>query len=82
MVKYSKDVNSHLYVYSLDGELETEVELPTIGTASGFGGKQNDSEVFYNFSSFAYPPTIFRYDIEADTSTLYRQSKVEVDFSL
>jgi len=82
LVKYSKDVSSHLYVYSLDGELEKEVTLPTIGTASGFSGKQNDSEVFYNFTSFAYPPTIFRYDIEADTSALYRQSKVEVDFSL
>ncbi len=82
LVKYSKNVSSRLYVYSLDGVLNKEVELPTIGTASGFGGQQNDSEVFYNFTSFAYPPTIFRYDIEADTSTLYRQSKVEVDFSL
>ena len=82
LVKYSKDVSSHLYVYSLDGELETEVELPTIGTASGFGGKQNDNEVFYNFTSFAYPPTVFRYNIEANTSTLHRQSKVDVDFSL
>ena len=82
LVKYSKDVSSYLYVYSLDGELEKEVELPTIGTASGFGGKQNDREVFYNFTSFAYPPTIFRYDIESDISTLYRQSRIEVDFSL
>ncbi len=82
LVKYSKDVSSCLYVYSLDGKLETEVELPTIGTASGFGGKQNDNEVFYNFTSFAYPPTVFRYNIEANTSTLHRQSKVDVDFSL
>ncbi len=82
LVKYSKDVSSRLYVYSLEGELETEVELPTIGTASGFGGKQGETEVFYNFTSFAYPPTIFRYDISANTSMFYRQSKVEVDFSL
>jgi len=82
LVKYSQHVSSRLYVYSMDGDLEKEVELPTIGTASGFSGKQNESEVFYSFTSFAYPPTIFRYDIKTDTSTLYRQSKVEVDFSL
>ena len=82
LVKYSKDVSSRLYVYSLDGKLETEVELPTVGTASGFGGKQNDNEVFYNFTSFAYPPTIYRYNINTNSSTLYRQSKVDVDFSL
>ena len=82
LLKYSKDVSSRLYVYSLDGKLKTEVKLPTIGTASGFGGKQGDNEVFYNFTSFAYPPTIFKYNIDANTSTLYRQSKVEVDFSL
>ena len=82
LLKYSKDVSSRLYVYSMDGKLETEVKLPTIGTASGFGGKQGDNEVFYNFTSFAYPPTIFKYNIDANTSTLYRQSKVEVDFSL
>ena len=82
LVKYSKDVSSRLYVYSLDGKSESEVELPTVGTASGFGGKQNDNEVFYNFTSFAYPPTIFRYNINTNSSTLYRQSKVDVDFSL
>jgi prolyl oligopeptidase len=69
-------------VYSLDGKSESEVELPTVGTASGFGGKQNDNEVFYNFTSFAYPPTIYRYNINTNSSTLYRQSKVDVDFSL
>jgi len=82
LLKYSKDVSSRLYVYSLDGKSESEVELPTVGTASGFGGKQNDNEVFYNFTSFAYPPTIFRYNINTNSSTLYRQSKVDVDFSL
>ncbi len=82
LVKYSKDVSSRLYVYSLDGKSESEVELPTVGTASGFGGKQNDNEVFYNFTSFAYPPTIYRYNINTNSSTLYRQSKVDVDFSL
>jgi len=82
LVKYSIDVSSRLYVYTLDGELETEVELPTIGTASGFGGKMEETEVFYNFTSFAYPPTIYKYDILTNTSTLYEKSKVDVNFSM
>ncbi|MDP6852639.1 MAG: prolyl oligopeptidase family serine peptidase [Candidatus Marinimicrobia bacterium] len=81
LVKYSVDVSSRLFVYSLNGELEAEVELPTVGTASGFGGRQDDIEVFYNFTSFAYPPTTFRFDVNTFTSTLYKKSKVDIDFS-
>jgi len=81
LVKYSQDVSSRLYVYSLGGEFETEVNLPTIGTAYGFGGEQKDTEVFYTFTSFAYPPTIFRYNVQTNTSAFYRQEKIEIDFS-
>ncbi|SVB72060.1 uncharacterized protein METZ01_LOCUS224914, partial [marine metagenome] len=81
LVKYSKDVSSRLYVFSLDGKLETEVKLPTIGTAYGFDGKMEDTEVFYSFTSFAYPTTVFRYDIKENISTLYRKSEIDIDFS-
>ena len=40
------------------------MELPGIGTASGFGGKRDDTETFYTFTSFATPPSIYRYDID------------------
>jgi prolyl oligopeptidase len=81
LVKYSKDVSSRLYVFSLDGKLETEVKLPTIGTAYGFDGKMEDTEIFYSFTSFAYPTTVFRYDIKKNMSTLYRKSEIDIDFS-
>ena len=61
--------------------METEVILPTMGTAYDFGGKMKDKEVFYTFTSFAYPTTVFRYDIIKNTSTLYRQSEIDIDFS-
>lgn len=80
LVTYMKDVNSQLKVYSLDGVFERDVSLPTLGTASGFGGDPEDPEVFYSFSSFAYPPTIFRYEIETGTSSLFRQAEIEIDF--
>jgi len=81
LVKYSIDVSSRLYVYNLEGKVETEVELPTMGTAYGFGGKKEDHEVFYTFTSFAYPTTVFRYDIINNISTLYRKSEIDIDFS-
>ena len=50
-------------VYELDGKFVRDVELPGIGTAGGFGGKRDDTETFYTFTSFATPPSIYRYDI-------------------
>ena len=81
LVKYSKDVTSRLYVYSLEGKMETEVTLPTMGTAYGFSGKMDETEVFYTFTSFAYPTTVFRYDIRRNTSILFRQPKIDINFS-
>ena len=54
-----------------------EVELPGIGTAAGFGGKRTDTETFYIFSSFATPPSIYRYDLVTGKSHLLRRAKVK-----
>ena len=62
-VTYLKDVTTRAYVYSLDGKLENEIALPGVGTAGGFGGRNDDKFVFYSFTSFNYPPTIFKYGI-------------------
>ncbi|PWJ60405.1 prolyl oligopeptidase [Dyadobacter jejuensis] len=76
---YSKDVTTRIYVYGLTGALEREVPLPGLGTASGFGGEADDAFVFYTFTSFTYPPTIFRYDIGKGESTLFK--KAELSFN-
>ncbi|MCE7065389.1 prolyl oligopeptidase family protein [Dyadobacter sp. CY326] len=73
---YSKDVSSRAYVYSMDGKLENEVKLPGLGTASGFGGEREDSFVFYTYTSFNYPPTIFKYDIASKKSAVFREPEV------
>ena len=62
-VTYLKDVTTRAYVYSLDGKLENEVKLPGLGTAGGFGGRNDDKFVFYSYTSFNSPPTIYKYDI-------------------
>jgi prolyl oligopeptidase len=71
-VTYLKDVASQAYVYSLDGKLENEVPLPGLGTVGGFGGRNDDKFVFYSFTSFNTPPTIFKYDIATKKSSVFR----------
>jgi prolyl oligopeptidase len=73
---YSKDVATHAYVYSLDGKLENEIALPGLGTAGGFSGLHDDSQVFYSFTSLNYPPAIFRYDIASRQSTAFRVPEI------
>jgi len=69
---YLKDVTTRVSVYSLDGKLENEIQLPGLGSAGGFGGRNDDKFVFYSFTSFNYPPTIFKYDIATKKSTVFR----------
>lgn len=75
---YLKDVSSKVYVYDLNGKQENEVELPSIGSAGGFGGDRDDKSVFYTFTSFTFAPTIYRYDIDSKKTTLFRAP--EIDF--
>ena len=70
--QYAKDVATHVYVYSFDGKFENEIDLPGAGTAAGFFGLSDDKQVFYNFTSLNYPPTIFRYDIASRRSSTFR----------
>ncbi|WP_304708025.1 prolyl oligopeptidase family protein [uncultured Rikenella sp.] len=78
---YLKDASSRVYQYGFDGALVREIALPGIGTAGGFSGEAEDTEVFYGFSSFNVPPTSYRYTIADGTSTLYHETKVNFDVS-
>ncbi len=73
---YLKDVTTRAYVYSLDGTLENEIELPGLGSAAGFAGNRDDTFVFYTFNSLNVPPTIYRYEIAAKKSTVFRQPEI------
>lgn len=76
VLTYLKDAKTQVKLHSMDGKLVREVQFPGIGSASGFGGKRTDTETFYSFSSFATPPSIFRYDLLTGESTLLRRSNV------
>lgn len=76
-VNYLKDVSTHVYQYDLKGAQEKEIAFPGIGTASGFGGDKEDKELFYTFTSFTYPPTIYKYDIASGKSEVFRKTEVK-----
>lgn len=79
---YLQDARTQVKVYDMDGKFVRDVALPGIGTAGGFHGKRTDTETFYTFSSFATPPSVYRYDILTGESKLVRQAKVKFDPSL
>jgi prolyl oligopeptidase len=76
---YLVDAKTKIVQYDRAGNLEREVELPEIGTANGFSGKVDENKVYYTFSSFTYPSTIFSYEIATGESTLYRRPAVDFD---
>jgi len=73
---YLKDVSSHVRVHALDGKLLSRVALPAPGTASGFEGRADDADVFYTYSAMNQPPTLFRYEIAADRSEVFRAPEI------
>lgn len=77
VTSYLKDAKSQIKMYDLSGKFVREVELPGIGVAGGFSGKRTDTETFYSFSSFATPPSIYRYDMITGKSELFKQAKVK-----
>jgi len=76
VAQYLKDAASHAYAYDLSGKLLYEVKLPTVGTISGFSGDKDDNEAFYTFSSFTFPPTIYRFDVAANKAEVFRKADV------
>lgn len=75
--RYLVDVKTQIKQYDLNGKLEREIELPGIGTASGFGGWRDDQDLYYTFTSFTYPPTIFKYNVASGLSSEYERPAVK-----
>lgn len=78
-LQYLKDASTKVYQHKLDGTLVREIELPGIGSATGFSGEKEDKEFFYTFTSFNTPPTIYRYDIGLGRTTVFRKTEVKID---
>ena len=78
VANYMKDVSSKAYIYDMDGKFLEELHLPGIGSMSGMRGKKDDNIAFYSFTSFTFPATIYKFDMETGKSEVYHSS--EIDF--
>ena len=76
IVTYDKDASNHAYVYELDGTLKHEIQFPTFGS-TGIVSRYEEPEIFYAFTSFTFPTTIYKYDIESNKSEVFRAPKVD-----
>ncbi len=78
---YLEDAHTILRRFDQNGKPAGEVGLPGIGTASGFYGRQSDTETFYIFTSYTFPSVVYRYDLKSHTSTVFKRPTVPVDLS-
>jgi prolyl oligopeptidase len=79
LVQYLKDARTQVKVYDLKGKFVREIEFPGLGTASGFGGKREDADTYYAFTTYTAPTTIYRYDVKTGESTLWKRPKLTFD---
>lgn len=76
---YLKDAVSMVKQYDYTGKEIRTIELPGIGTASGFGGKKEDTTLYYSFTNYITPGTIYALDVKDGVSKVYEQPKVKFD---
>ena len=74
---YMKDAISQVKQYDYDGKLVREISLPGIGSAGGFGGKKTETELYFSFSNYLTPGTIYSFDPKSGTSKVYEKPKVD-----
>jgi prolyl oligopeptidase len=77
VAQYLKDALPLVRVFNLDGGLLREVELPVLGSVSGFEGHADDPEIFFSFQSYTVPPTVYRYDVVTGEMEVFRETTVD-----
>ncbi len=78
---YMQDAKNKMKLYNLDGTFLKEIEMPDLGSISGISGRKEDKEMFFGFTSFLYPYTIFRYDFTGDKLSVFRAPKIDFNLS-
>uniref|UniRef100_UPI0037C07CBD prolyl oligopeptidase family protein n=1 Tax=Aquirufa sp. TaxID=2676249 RepID=UPI0037C07CBD len=73
---YSKDVTSRTLIYNYNGVALGSVRLPGLGNVSGFQGEKEDTFAFFTYSSFNFPPTVYKYEIAQNTSKVFQKPKL------
>ncbi|MFO7574282.1 MAG: prolyl oligopeptidase family serine peptidase, partial [Bacteroidales bacterium] len=73
---YLIDAISHVKQYDMEGNLVREIELPGVGSASGFSSRKKDKEVYFTFTNYVTPPTIFEFEPVSGMAEVFRKPDV------
>ena len=79
LLEYSHNVHSQLKIFDTNGNYIKDIELPTLGTVGGISGKWNEPEMFFSFTSFLYPSTIFRFDFNTGKTDVFKKPEIKID---
>ena len=77
-VTWRIDALNVVRLYDLKGRFQKEIKTEGLGTLTGFGGRRRDTEVFYAFTSYNMPPTLYRYDLKQGKAAEFRRPKVDI----
>lgn len=75
--KYMKDAVTSVQQLDYDGKLIRTIDLPGIGTAGGFGGKEKEKEMYFSFTNYITPPTIYKFNADTGKSEVYQKPNVK-----
>ena len=74
---YMKDAVSFIKQYDYNGKLVRDIQLPGVGTAGGFGGKEKETTLYFSFTNYVTPGTIYTFDPKTGKSAIYQKPKVD-----
>lgn len=74
---YTKDAVSFVQQYDYNGKLIREIKLPAVGSAGGFGGKKEEKILYYSFTNYTTPGSIYSFEPKVGKSEIYQKPKVD-----
>ncbi len=81
VIAYLHDAHHEIKIYSIEGRYERDIPLPVPGSIEQISGRPDQTEMFFSFTSFLYPSTIYRYDFNGAALTLYHAPELDFDAS-
>ncbi len=79
IASYINNASSQIKIFSTKGEYESDIKLPSIGTVSDITGEKDASEMFFSFTSFTRPTTIYRYDVASRSTQIYKKPNLDFE---
>ena len=80
VASYLKDARTKLEIYDIKGDYISDIELPTIGKVDQINGLFSDNNLFFTFSSFTMPSTVYLYDMNGNSLKPFFEPKIDFDF--